>query len=79
MLRCRAFLLHMSIAWDRTFYVVPNSIYIVTLTFRFDLLLINFNLSCYLMMVAVLQAPLSSDNSCYLLQLCTRLPVSETS
>ena len=63
--RDRAFLLHMSIAWDKTFYVVQNVIYIVTLTFRFDILLKNFNLGCYLIMVAARQAPLSSDNSYY--------------
>ena len=38
----------------------------MTLTLKFDLLLKNFNLGCYLMMVAARRASLSSDNSYYL-------------
>ena len=36
---------------------------LVTLTLNFDLLLKNFNLGCYLVMVAARRASLSSDNS----------------
>ena len=35
----------------------------MTLTLNFDLLLKNFNLGCYLVMVAARRASLSSDNS----------------
>ena len=38
---------------------------LVTLTLNFDLLLKNFNLGCYLVMVAARRASLSSDNSYY--------------
>ena len=39
--------------------------YLVTLTLKFDPLMKNFNLDCYLMMVAARWASLSSDNSYY--------------
>ena len=37
--------------------------HLVFLTLKFDLLLKNFNLGCYLMVVAARRASLSSDNS----------------
>ena len=46
----------------RPFTWYPNFC-LVTLTLKFDLLLKNFNLGCYLMMVAARRASLSSDNS----------------
>ena len=42
-----------------------HNFYLVTLTLKFDLLLQNFNLGCYLVMVAAGQASLFSDNSYY--------------
>ena len=39
---------------------------IVTLTLKYDLLLKNVNLGCYIMMVAARRASLSSDNSYYI-------------
>ena len=38
-------------------------VYLMTLTLKFDLLLKNFNLGCYLVMVAAWRGSLSSDNS----------------
>ena len=38
---------------------------LVTLTLKFDLLLKNFNIGCYLVIVANWLASLSSDNSYY--------------
>ena len=54
----RAFIFHMCTPCDKTFHMVPKY-----LTLTFDLLLKNFNLGCYLMMVAARRASLSSDNS----------------
>ena len=42
------------------FHMVPYFFYFVTL--KIDLLLKNFNLGCYLIIVAARQASLSSDN-----------------
>ena len=53
----RAFILHVCIPCDNTFY------HNLTLTLKFDLLMKNFNLGCYLVMVAARRASLSSDNS----------------
>ena len=54
------FLVTTLFTWYRNFWLVP-------LTLKFDLLLKNFYLGCYLVMVAVRLASLSSDNSYFTL------------
>ena len=64
----RAFILH---SWKKKIFVCLvtkpytwyHNVYLVTLTFKFDLLVKNSNLGCYSMMVATQRASLSSDNS----------------
>ena len=56
----------MFIPYDKTFHMVPYFFYLVTLTLNFDLLLKNFNLGSYLVIVAARRASLSSDNSYYM-------------
>ena len=53
------FILHKCVPCDKTFYTLPL---IVTMTLKFDILMKNVTLDCYLMMVAA-QRALSSDNS----------------
>ena len=58
----------MCIPGDKTLLLVPI---LLTLTLKFDLLLKNFNLGCYLVVVAAWRVSLSSDN--FLSTLVTRL------
>ena len=51
---------------------VPYYFYLVTLILKFDLLLKNFNLCCYWVVVPAQQASLSSDNHYYKLNECLK-------